>query len=148
MSKQKNLARPRKQARTTRAAAKTAAVKRGKRPASRGRPTVHGASHAASRAVRHPASRAGAGPTLPSLKDRLAEADLRGDPTLSSAESNAVHSVATTAGLLDHIREQAFVELAGVVERELARHGHRLSRREAANVAWEILSARAESQAT
>ena len=73
------------------------------------------------------------------LKQRVRRADEGREPAPTLVESEAVGLVLATPGLLDEMREQAFVELAGVVERMLAARGHRLTRFEAANVAWRIL---------
>jgi hypothetical protein len=73
------------------------------------------------------------------LKDRVRRAEQHREPAPTLVESEAVGFMLSDPGLLEEVREEAFVELAGVVERKLAVHGHRLTRFEAANVAWRIL---------
>jgi len=73
------------------------------------------------------------------LKERVEQALNQSEPIPTAPESDAVRFAISKPGLLDEVREQAFVELAGVVERKLAEHGHHLTPSEAANVAWWIV---------
>jgi hypothetical protein len=133
------------------AGAKHASQKKGPARVSDRSPKAH-AKVAASRSVSRqggpPRPRTSASPkSSPSthdghgytLKDRVRRAEQHNEPAPTLAESEAVGYALSRPDLLDEVREQAFVELAGVVERKLAQHGHRLTRFEAANVAWRIL---------
>ena len=73
------------------------------------------------------------------LKERVEKALNHGEPPPTAAESEAIRLAISIPGLLDEVREQAFVALAGVVERKLAEHGRHLTQSEAANVAWWIV---------
>ena len=73
------------------------------------------------------------------LRDRVEQALNQREPIPTAAESEAVRFAISMPGLLDDVREQAFVELAGIVARKLAQHGYQLTQSEAANVAWWIV---------
>jgi hypothetical protein len=85
-----------------------------------------------------PSSGKGIRPAV-TLKDRVEQAVGRSEPRPTTAESDAVRLAISVPGLLDEVREEAFVELGGVVQRKLAKHGVRLTQSEAANVAWWIV---------
>ena len=61
------------------------------------------------------------------------------EPSPTTTESEAVRFAISMPGLLDEVREEAFVELGGVVQRKLGKHGVVLTPFEAANVAWWIV---------
>ena len=73
------------------------------------------------------------------LKDRVEQAAEQSEPIPTTAESDAVRFAISVPGLLDEVREEAFVELAGVVQRKLAKNGVHLTQPEATNVAWWIV---------
>jgi hypothetical protein len=107
-----------------------------KEAASAGRQTDEG------RRTRPPA--AGAAKSDPrrrpaTLIERVRQDKARSEAPPTLAESEAVGLVLSTPGMLDDLREQAFVALTVSLERKLAELGHRLTRFEAANVAWRIL---------
>ena len=85
-----------------------------------------------------PSSRKGSRPAT-TLKDRVEQAAERKEPSPTTAESEAVRFAISVPGLLDEVREEAFVELGSVVQRKLAKHGVHLTQAEAANVAWWIV---------
>jgi hypothetical protein len=87
---------------------------------------------------RKPSSRKG-NPPASTLKDRVEQAAEHKEPSPTTAESEAVRFAISVPGLLDEVREEAFVELGGVVQRKLAKHGVHLTQAEAANVAWWIV---------
>jgi hypothetical protein len=143
--------------RQTASGKKSTGVKRGrpkKRPARvRDQPTKAGAKVAPSTTVSRPGmskrrrtgtskegDRLAADVHGYTLKDRVRRAaEQQSEPAPTLVESEAVGYALSRPELIEEVREEAFVELAGVVERKLAAHGHPLTRFEAANVAWRIL---------
>jgi hypothetical protein len=96
-------------------------------------------THEKSKANKHkPSPRKGSRPAV-TLKERVEQAVNHNEPTPTTAESDAIRFAISVPGLLDDVREEAFVELAGVVQRKLAKHGVRLTQSEAATVAWWIV---------
>ena len=85
-----------------------------------------------------PSSGKGSRPAA-TLKDRVEQAAEKSEPRPTTAESEAVRFAISVPGLLDEVREEAFVELGGVVQRKLAKLGVHLTQLEAANVAWWIV---------
>jgi hypothetical protein len=73
------------------------------------------------------------------LKDRVEQAATHSEPSPTATESDAVRFAISMPGLLDDVREEAFVELGGVVQRTLSKHGVQLTQTEAGNVAWWIV---------
>ncbi|HEY4309662.1 MAG TPA: hypothetical protein VGN12_09455 [Pirellulales bacterium] len=73
------------------------------------------------------------------LKNRVDQAAEKREPRPTAAEADAVRFAISVPGLLDSVREEAFIELGRVVQRTLEKHGVHLGESEAANVAWWIV---------
>ena len=120
--------------RSTRSAATKASPPRDRKASARQQVPVSGRPSSA-----HGATKSDHRQRPDTLIERVRQEKARSTTQPTLAESEAVGLVLSTPGLLDELREQAFVALAVSVERKMAELGHRLTRFEAANVAWRIL---------
>lgn len=113
---------------------KAARASKHARPVKATKVAARGSAKKTKTAKQLPSSRKG-GRLATTLKDRVEQAVEQKEPSPTTAEAEAVRFAISVPGLLDEVREEAFVELGSVVQRKLAKHSVHLTQAEAANVA-------------